>query len=271
MGTLEGKVGLVTGSGSGIGRATALAMVREGAKVIVSDVDDKGGAETVKMISDAGGDGFFVHADVSDPKQVEALVKAAVDKYGALHLGVNNAGIGGESATVGDYSVEGWRKVMSINLDGVFYSMKYEIQAMLAAGGGAIVNISSILGLVAFPQASAYTSAKHGVVGLTKAAAIEYGQAGIRVNAINPGFIATPLLTGAGNGHVRVHRGQARHEPSRFRRGDRRRHRLAAVGQGLVRDRHPVPDRRRLHGSVGSDPTLDDLPGHTSALSRDRP
>lgn len=198
MGILEGKIGLVTGAGSGIGRATALAMVREGAKVVVSDVDDAGGAETVKMIAAKGGDGFFVHADVSDPTQVEALVKTAVDHYGALHLGVNNAGIGGESATVGDYSVEGWRKVMSINLDGVFYSTKYEIQAMLAAGGGSIVNISSILGLVGFPQASAYTAAKHGVVGLTKVAAIEYGQAGIRVNAINPGFIATPLLTSAG-------------------------------------------------------------------------
>jgi NAD(P)-dependent dehydrogenase (short-subunit alcohol dehydrogenase family) len=198
MGILKGKVGLVTGAGSGIGRATALAMAREGAKVVVSDVDDNGGAETVKLVSDAGGDAFFVHADVSDPKQVEALVKAAVAKYGALHLGVNNAGIAGESAAVGDYTVEGWRKVMSINLDGVFYSMRYEIPAMLASGGGAIVNISSILGLVGFPQASAYTAAKHGVVGLTQVAAIEYGQAGIRVNAVNPGFISTPLLTSAG-------------------------------------------------------------------------
>jgi NAD(P)-dependent dehydrogenase (short-subunit alcohol dehydrogenase family) len=198
MGILKDKVGLVTGAGSGIGRATALVMAREGAKVVVSDVDDKGGAETVKLVSDAGGDAFFVHADVSDPKQVEALVKAAVAKYGALHLGVNNAGIGGESAAVGDYTVEGWRKVMSINLDGVFYSMRYEIPAMLASGGGAIVNISSILGLVGFPQASAYTAAKHGVVGLTQVAAIEYGQAGIRVNAVNPGFISTPLLTSAG-------------------------------------------------------------------------
>jgi NAD(P)-dependent dehydrogenase (short-subunit alcohol dehydrogenase family) len=198
MGTLQGKIGLVTGAGSGIGRATALAMVREGAKVVVSDVDDAGGAATVNMIADLGGDAFFVHADVSDPAQVEALVKTAVDKYGALHLGVNNAGIGGESAAVGDYTVEGWRKVMSINLDGVFYSMRYEIPAMLAAGGGAIVNVSSILGLVGFPQAGAYTAAKHGVVGLTQVAAIEYGQAGIRVNAINPGFISTPLLTSAG-------------------------------------------------------------------------
>jgi NAD(P)-dependent dehydrogenase (short-subunit alcohol dehydrogenase family) len=198
MGILEGKIGLVTGAGSGIGRATALAMVREGAKVVVSDVDDAGGADTVKMIADKGGDAFFVHADVSDPAQVEALVKSAVAKYGALHLGVNNAGIGGESAAVGDYTVEGWRKVMSINLDGVFYSMRYEIPAMLAAGGGAIVNISSILGLVGFPQAGAYTAAKHGVVGLTQVAAIEYGQAGIRVNSVNPGFISTPLLTSAG-------------------------------------------------------------------------
>lgn len=198
MGMLDGKIGLVTGAGSGIGRSTAIAMAREGAKVVVSDVDDKGGAETVKMVTDAGGDGFFVHADVSDPAQIEALVKAAVDKYGALHLAVNNAGIGGESATCADYSIEGWRKVMSINLDGVFYSVKYEVAAMLAAGGGAIVNIASILGLVGWAQAPAYVAAKHGVVGLTKAAALEFATAGIRVNAVNPGFIATPLLVNAG-------------------------------------------------------------------------
>lgn len=198
MGMLDGKIGLVTGAGSGIGRSTAIAMAREGARVVVSDVDDKGGAETVKMVTDAGGDGFFVHADVSDPAQIEALVKAAVDKYGALHLAVNNAGIGGESATCADYSIEGWRKVMSINLDGVFYSVKYEVPAMLAAGGGAIVNIASILGLVGWAQAPAYVAAKHGVVGLTKAAALEFATAGIRVNAVNPGFIATPLLVNAG-------------------------------------------------------------------------
>lgn len=198
MGMLDGKIGLVTGAGSGIGRSTAIAMAREGAKVVVSDVDDKGGAETVKMVTGAGGDAFFVHADVSDPAQIEALVKAAVDKYGALHLAVNNAGIGGESATCADYSIEGWRKVMSINLDGVFYSVKYEVPAMLAAGGGAIVNIASILGLVGWAQAPAYVAAKHGVVGLTKAAALEFATAGIRVNAVNPGFIATPLLVNAG-------------------------------------------------------------------------
>lgn len=198
MGMLDGKIGLVTGAGSGIGRSTAVAMAREGAKVVVSDVDDKGGAETVKMIADSGGDAFYVRADVSNPEHVEALVKASVDHYGALQLAVNNAGIGGEAGTVADYSLEGWRKLMSINLDGVFFSMKYEIPAMLAAGGGSIVNTASILGLVGWPQAPAYVAAKHGVVGLTKAAAIEYAQAGIRVNAVNPGFIATPLLTSAG-------------------------------------------------------------------------
>jgi len=198
MGTLAGKVGLVTGAGSGIGRLSAVAMAREGALVVVSDVDATGGAETVRLIEEAGGQAHFVAADVSDAAQVEALVKAAVDKYGALHLAVNNAGIGGEANTTADYSIEGWRKLMSINLDGVFYSVKYEIPAMMAAGGGSIVNISSILGLVGWGQAPAYVAAKHGVVGLTKAAAIEFATQGVRVNSVNPGFIETPLLTNAG-------------------------------------------------------------------------
>jgi len=197
-GMLEGKVGLVTGAGSGIGRETAVAMAREGAKVVVSDINEAGGAETVAIITDAGGEAVFAKADVSDPAQVEAAVKVAVDTYGALHLGVNNAGIGGEANLTGDYTAEGWEKVQSINLDGVFHSMKYEIPAMLASGGGSIVNVSSILGLVGWAQAPAYVAAKHGVVGLTKASAIEYAQAGIRVNAVNPGFIDSPLLRSAG-------------------------------------------------------------------------
>jgi NAD(P)-dependent dehydrogenase (short-subunit alcohol dehydrogenase family) len=198
MSKFEGKVGLVTGAGSGIGRACALLMARKGAKVVVADVDVTGGQETVKLIEDAGGKALFVKADVSDPAQVEAVVKAGVDAFGGLHLAVNNAGIGGEANLVGDYSPEGWRKVIGINLDGVFYSMRYEVPAMLASGGGSIVNISSILGLVGFGTASAYTSAKHGVVGLTQVAAIEYAQQGIRVNAISPGFIDTPLMAKAG-------------------------------------------------------------------------
>jgi NAD(P)-dependent dehydrogenase (short-subunit alcohol dehydrogenase family) len=198
MSKFEGKVGLVTGAGSGIGRACALLMARKGAKVVVADVDVAGGEETVKLIEGAGGKALFVKADVSDPAQVEAAVKAGVDAFGGLHLAVNNAGIGGEANLAGDYSPEGWRKVIGVNLDGVFYSMRYEIPAMLASGGGSIVNISSILGLVGFGTASAYTSAKHGVVGLTQVAAIEYGQQGIRVNSVNPGFIDTPLMAKAG-------------------------------------------------------------------------
>jgi NAD(P)-dependent dehydrogenase (short-subunit alcohol dehydrogenase family) len=198
MSKFEGKVGLVTGAGSGIGRACALLMARKGAKVVVADVDVAGGEETVKLIEGAGGKALFVKADVADPAQVEAAVKAGVDAFGGLHLAVNNAGIGGEANLAGDYSPEGWRKVIGINLDGVFYSMRYEIPAMLASGGGSIVNISSILGLVGFGTASAYTSAKHGVVGLTQVAAIEYGQQGIRVNSVNPGFIDTPLMAKAG-------------------------------------------------------------------------
>jgi len=198
MGSFDGKVALVTGAGSGIGRAAALEFAREGARVVVSDVNEAGGAETVDMISAAGGTATFVKADVSQAAEVEALVKAAVDTYGRLDAAVNNAGIGGEANMTADYSLEGWHKVIDINLHGVFYGMKYEIPALLASGGGAIVNVSSILGLVGWSNAPAYVTAKHGVVGLTRAAAAEYAQQGIRINAVNPGFIETALLAGAG-------------------------------------------------------------------------
>ena len=197
-GMLEGKVGLVTGAGSGIGRECALAMAREGAKVMCSDVMLDAALGTVDMISREGGQARAVQSDVSDPEQCRLAAEATVEAFGALHLAVNNAGIGGEAATVGDYSVEGWRKVLSINLDGVFYSMKYELPEMVKAGSGAIVNISSILGLVGWATAPAYVAAKHGVVGLTKTAAIEYAPHNVRVNSINPGFILTPLLVNAG-------------------------------------------------------------------------
>jgi NAD(P)-dependent dehydrogenase (short-subunit alcohol dehydrogenase family) len=199
MGTLlEGKVGLVTGAGSGIGRATALLMAGEGAKLVISDVVDDHGAETVAMIEAAGGSAAYVHADVSDPAQVDAMVKFAVDTFGALHLAVNNAGIGGPAALIGEYPVDGWQKVIGINLSGVFLCMRAELPAMVAAGGGAIVNISSILGFVGFAQSCAYVAAKHGVIGLTQNAALEYAMQGVRVNSVHPGFIDTPLLSDAG-------------------------------------------------------------------------
>lgn len=198
MHTLEGKVGLVTGAGSGIGRETALLMASRGAKVVVADVVDDHGAETVRLIKDAGGEAAFVHADVSDPGQTAAMVKFAVDTYGALHLAVNNAGIGGPAALTGEYPVDGWDKVIGINLTGVFLSMRAELPEMVAAGGGSIVNISSILGFVGFPASCAYVAAKHGVIGLTQNAALEYATQGVRVNSIHPGFIETPLISSAG-------------------------------------------------------------------------
>ncbi len=194
MALLEGKVGLVTGAASGIGRAVAETYAREGASVLVSDVDEPGGAETVDLIRSAGGDAVFEVADVSDPAAGERLVARAVERFGALHLACNNAGIGGAQAPTAEYPVEDWRRILEINLSGAFYGMRAQIPAMLEAGGGAIVNMASILGQVGFANSSGYVAAKHGLVGLTKNAAMEYAAQGVRVNAVGPGFIDTPLL-----------------------------------------------------------------------------
>ena len=196
MAELDGKVAIVTGAGSGIGQATALAMGREGARVVAADVTEAGGRETVRLIVEAGGAATFVRADVARPEECAALAGRAEEVYGRLDLACNNAGVGGNSAPTADYAIDDWQRVIGINLSGVFYCMKYQIPRMVAAGGGAIVNIASILGQVAFANAPAYVAAKHGVVGLTKNAALEYAPAKVRVNAIGPGFIRTPLLAG---------------------------------------------------------------------------
>ncbi len=188
----SGKVALVTGAGSGIGEATALLYARHGAKVIVSDINEEHGNAVVEKIRTAGGDARFVACDVSKPEQCETLVKETLGHYGRLDYACNNAGIGGEAAAVGDMSVAGWDKVIAINLSSVFYCMKYQLPAMLKDGGGAIVNMASILGQVGFPHSAGYVAAKHGVVGLTQNAAVEYSAQGVRVNAVGPGFIDTP-------------------------------------------------------------------------------
>lgn len=191
----EGKTAIVTGAASGIGAAVARELASEGATVIVSDVAQEKAQYICDEIAAAGGKAFAFAADVSDAEACKGLVDFAVEKGGALHLAVNNAGIGGPSEKTGDYPLDGWRKVIDVNLNGVFYGMRYQIPAMLAAGGGAIVNIASILGSVGFMNASAYVAAKHGVVGLTKTAAMEYAQQGIRINSVGPAFINTPLLS----------------------------------------------------------------------------
>ncbi len=190
-----GKVALVTGGASGIGEACALTFARGGAKVAVIDVNDELGKKTVDAIHELDSDGIYLKVDVSNPKAVEKMVADTVAAFGRLDIAVNNAGIGGEQNPTGSYSIEGWHKVIDINLNGVFYCMRYEIPQMLKQGGGSIINMSSILGSVGFANSPAYVAAKHGLIGLTKNAALEYGKLGIRVNSVGPAFIKTPLLS----------------------------------------------------------------------------
>jgi NAD(P)-dependent dehydrogenase (short-subunit alcohol dehydrogenase family) len=192
---LQGKVCLVTGASSGIGRAIALTYAREGAKVVVSDLDPVGGEETMALLGGYRGSAVFVAADVSIPEDCHKLVARCVTEFGKLDVACNNAGISGELVATADYPLEAWQRVIGTNLSGVFHCMKYEIPELLKTGGN-VVNMASILGTVGFANAAAYTAAKHGVVGLTKTAALEYGAMGVRVNAVGPAFIHTPMIAG---------------------------------------------------------------------------
>ncbi len=194
MKLLENKVALITGAGSGIGKAIALLYAKEGAKVIVNDISEKNGQLVVDQIKSKGGEAFFIEADASKEEDVQNLIQQTVEKYGRLDIACNNAGIGGEQNLTGDYSIDGWNKVVDINLNGVFFGCKYELEQMEKNGGGVIINMASIHGTVAAPMSSAYTATKHAVVGLTKNISAEYGQKNIRCNAVGPGYIQTPLL-----------------------------------------------------------------------------
>jgi 3-hydroxybutyrate dehydrogenase len=194
-GTLDGKVALVTGGASGIGRATALTFAREGAKLIIADMNEDGGQQTVHMITENGGDATFVQVDVTSATEVEEMISKTVETYGRLDCAHNNAGVTQQAyPPTAEFSEDDWHRVIAINLTGVWLCMKYEIPQMLKQESGAIVNMASIAGLVGLAGRSAYVASKHGVVGITRTAALEYAKQGIRVNCVCPGYIRTPMV-----------------------------------------------------------------------------
>jgi NAD(P)-dependent dehydrogenase (short-subunit alcohol dehydrogenase family) len=194
MKEFDGKVAVVTGASGGIGRASALAFAGKGARVVVADVQVERGAETARMIKETGGKAIFVRTDVSNSADVRALISKAVETYGRLDYAHNNAGIGGANGPTADYPEEDWNRIIAINLTGVWLCMKYEIPQMVEQGKGAIVNTASVMGLTGLTLVCGYTAAKHGVVGLTKVAAMEYADLGVRITAVCPGFVETPMM-----------------------------------------------------------------------------
>ena len=192
-GELRGRVALITGAGSGIGRATCLLFARRGAVVACSDVDAESGAQTARTIQDLGGEASFHPADVSVAGQVEDMVASVLRRHGGLDIAFNNAGIGGLGKPTDEHTLEEYERTMAVNTKGVFLGMKYQIPPMLERGGGAIVNTASMVGLVGMAGLSAYVASKHAVVGLTRSAALEYGARGIRINCVCPGIIRTPI------------------------------------------------------------------------------
>ena len=213
MGDFDGKVALVTGGGSGLGQAAAALLAGRGARVVVADVNEDGGAETVRRCVAEGSEALFVRTDVTREDDVIALVAAAVDRFGRLDAALNNAGTTGPSAPTADYTLEQWNGVIALNLTGVFLCLKHEIPQMVSQGGGAIVNTSSGAGLIGFAGLPGYVASKHGVIGLTRAAALEYVKAGVRVNAVCPGSTRTPMLEGFMGGDPAIEKAMAQSAP----------------------------------------------------------
>jgi len=202
MADFEKKVAIVTGGGSGIGRSVAELYARGGAKIVVADINEENGSETVANIRNTGAEALFFQANVSMPGECEELVDFTLEKFGRLDIACNIAGINGESSLTGDYSLDDWDRVIRTNLSSVFYCMRYEIPAMLKNNSGVIVNMASVLGQVGFATSPAYVAAKHGVIGLTRTAALEYAQLGIRVNVVGPAFIKTPMISAGGEDEI---------------------------------------------------------------------
>lgn len=216
---LKGKYSLITGGASGIGRATALAFAREGAKVAVADINYAGAAEVAAEIVKGGGEAFPIRVDVSNGEAVRAMVTAVVDRFGRLDCAFNNAGVLGDHGPTAVCSEDNWHRVLAVNLTGVFLCMKYEIPVMLKQGGGVIVNTSSAAGLIGWGYRPAYAASKHGVTGLTLSAALEYAAAGIRINAVCPGVIATPMAAAASDAEAEARR-SALHPMGRLGRAE---------------------------------------------------
>ena len=213
---LSGQVALVTGAASGIGRATALAFAHAGSKVVVSDVNESAGLETARQIQNSGKESVFIPCDVSQSTQVKSLIEKVLDRFGKLDCAFNNAGIEGPQSSTADYSEEDWDRVIDTNLKGVWLCMKYELPVFLKQGHGSIVNCSSIAGMIGFQGVPAYVASKHGILGLTKTAALEYSKRNIRVNAVCPGVIETPMI-------------------QRFTRGDTKAHEMLVAGEPMGR------------------------------------